>query len=187
MNLTTDHDLMIAVRGGDIEKLGLLFERYHKQLYNFFLFGTKNRQVSEDLVQDIFLRILKYRHTYRDKANFMTWMYKIARNARNDYFREHSDRYEQPVEDYDLVSSDPNPEEKCERDDEINILHKALAKLPEDKQEVIIMSRFNNIRYEEIGKILGCKTGTVKVRVYRAMRELTKIYSKLTSERSYEM
>ena len=185
--MSTDHNFMLAVREGDIEKLGLLFEQHHKKLYNFFLLGTKNRQASEDLVQDVFFRMLKYRHTYRDKANFMTWMYAIARNARIDYFREHSAESEQLIDADDLISSDPNPEEEYESQSDIDLLRKAMAELPEDKREVILMSRFNNMRYEEIGKVLDCNVGTVKVRVYRAIRELTKIYFNLAGEKNYEM
>ena len=63
MNQSTDHQLMLAVREGDLDKLGLLFEQYHKHLYNFFLRQTRNPQESEDLVQDVFFRMLNYRHT----------------------------------------------------------------------------------------------------------------------------
>ena len=59
--MLTDHDVMLAVRDGDVEKLGVLFEKHHKRLYNYFLLETKNRQVSEDLEQDVFYRMLKYR------------------------------------------------------------------------------------------------------------------------------
>ncbi|MFC1692326.1 RNA polymerase sigma factor [Candidatus Latescibacterota bacterium] len=183
----TDHEAMLAVRDGDIEKLGLLFEKHHKRLYNYFLLETKNRQVSEDLVQDVFYRMLKYRHTYHSEGKLMSWMFKIARNARIDYFREHSVQSDLIEEGDDFVSSDPNPEEKYEQESEIDLLRKAIDELPVDKREVIIMSRFNNMRYEEIGKVLGCTVGTVKVRVYRAIKELTNIYFKLAGETGHEL
>ena len=187
VNLPTDHTLMLAVRDGDIEKLGVLFERHHKKLYNFFLLDTKNRQMSEDLVQDVFFRMLKYRHTYRDKGTFMTWVYTIARNARIDYFREHSAQPDQLVEADDLISSGPNPEEEYEHECDMSLLRKALSRLPEEKREIILMSRFDNMRYEEIAQVLDCTAGTVKVRVYRAMRELTRVYFKLAGGKSHEM
>ncbi|MFC1528680.1 RNA polymerase sigma factor [Candidatus Latescibacterota bacterium] len=182
-----DHDIMLAVRDGDVEKLGLLFEKHHKRLYNYFLLETKNQQASEDLVQDVFYRMLKYRHTYHSEGKLMTWMFKIARNARIDYYREHS---AQPVpieEGDDFVSSDPNPLENLEQQSEIDLLRKAVDELSGDKREIIIMSRFNNMRYEEIGKVLGCTVGTVKVRVYRAIKELTRNYFKLAGETGHEM
>ena len=63
-----DHELMLAVRDGEIARLGDLFERHHGPLYGFFYRVTGERTLSEDLVQLVFYRILKYRHTYRDDA-----------------------------------------------------------------------------------------------------------------------
>jgi DNA-directed RNA polymerase specialized sigma24 family protein len=59
-----DNELMLKVRDGDLGKLSFLFERYHRALFNFFLRSTGSRDLSEDLVQEVFLRILKYRHTF---------------------------------------------------------------------------------------------------------------------------
>ena len=78
---------MRAVRDGDVSQLGQLFERYHARLFEFLNRMTGNRVAAEDLVQDVFVRILKYRGTYRDDGRFETWLFRIARNARADYFR----------------------------------------------------------------------------------------------------
>ena len=77
---------MQAVRDGDVSQLGQLFERYHARLFEFLSRMTGNRVAAEDLVQDVFVRILKYRATYRDDGRFETWLFRIARNARADYF-----------------------------------------------------------------------------------------------------
>src|SRR6185312_228619 len=81
-----DEALMSAVRGGDLAQLGPLFDRYHVPLFDFLSRMTGNRHVAEDLVQEVFLRVLKYRATYRDGARFEPWVFSIARNARADYF-----------------------------------------------------------------------------------------------------
>ena len=65
MSPAADNELMLKVRDGDLGKLSFLFERYHRALFNFFLRSTGSRDLSEDLVQEVFLRILKYRHTFR--------------------------------------------------------------------------------------------------------------------------
>lgn len=183
MNLSTDHDLMLAVRDGDIEKLGLLFEKHHKQLYNFFLRQTGNRPTSEDLVQEVFFRMLKYRHTYRGEGKFTTWMFQIARNARIDYTRKHDRQTDQIDEATQLLSHEPNPEESLEQDSDVELLHKALAKLSPEKREVLLLSRFQNLRYREIAQIVGCQVGTIKACVFRALRDLTKIYFELAGEK----
>ena len=80
MGENTDHSLMSAVRDGDLDKLGYLFEKYHKQLYNFFLRQVRDQQSCEDMVQEVFLKMLKYRHTYRGKGKFTTWLNRITVN-----------------------------------------------------------------------------------------------------------
>jgi RNA polymerase sigma factor (sigma-70 family) len=85
----SDEDLMIAVREGDVDQLEVLFARYREPLYDFFGRLTGSRAVSEDLVQEVFVRILKYRASYRETNRFVTWMYQIARNSRIDYFKKH--------------------------------------------------------------------------------------------------
>src|SRR6202035_1183847 len=99
----TDDALMCRVRDGDVQALAPLFDRHHAALLNFYLRTTGNRASSEDLVQDVFVRILKYRRTYRPGSRFLTWMYHIARHARVDYLRkrhgeiEWDDTYAAPV------------------------------------------------------------------------------------------
>ena len=86
-NAELDDRLMTAVQAGDVSRLGDLFERHHRALFNFFLRWCGDRQLSEDMVQDVFLRMLKYRATYRPGSQFRTWMYHLARNVRIDKVR----------------------------------------------------------------------------------------------------
>ena len=83
-----DEALMLQVREGASESLGVLFDRYQKPLFNFYSKMTGNRTVSEDLVQEVFLRVLKYRQSYKPGTPFRAWIYQIARNARLDQLRK---------------------------------------------------------------------------------------------------
>ena len=78
----TDETLMEAVRNGDLAKLGILFERHHRALFDFLVRMTGSASTAEDLVQDVFVRVLKYRATWRGEGRFDTWLFRIARNAR---------------------------------------------------------------------------------------------------------
>src|SRR5579863_9148355 len=80
-----DEELMAMVRDGSGEALGVLFERYQSPLFNFYSRLTADRPASEDLVQEVFVRILRYRRSYRVGTPFRAWMYQIARNARRDH------------------------------------------------------------------------------------------------------
>lgn len=176
----TDTILMEMVRDGKVEKLAILFERHHVKLYNFFLRLTWNQGISEDLVQEVFCRILKYRNTYRAESKFTTWLYQIARNTHIDHLRKLKD--ELPIEEQwvETMSSESTPEEEVEQDQDIQFIREALARLPIKKREILLLSRFQNLKYKEIAELMGCHIGTVKATVHRAIKDLSKIYMELS-------
>lgn len=183
---------MEQVRQGDLRKLALLFERHHRALFHFFLRLTTKREASEDLAQEVFFRILRYRHTFNEKHGYTAWMYQIARNAHLDYLQKQRAHASLPgsqdddAPEYDVPSTALPIDEKISRNQEVKLLRVALERLPEDKREVLVMSRYQNLKYEEIAAILGCEVGTVKVRVFRAVRALGQIFFELQGERPYE-
>ena len=185
---TSDHLLMTEVRDGDTRKLAVLFERHHKALFNFFLHMNGDRDLSEDLVQDVFFRMLRYRHTYDPKHAFTGWMYQIARNAGVDQVRKRKAAEVVDIDSFverraELVSSSPGPEESASRGQDLALLRRAMEQLPEDKREILVLSRFQGMKHEDIAEVLGCEVGTVKVRVYRAIRALEQIYFTLEKEK----
>jgi len=183
VNSPADELLMFDVRDGDVTKLGILFERHHRTLYNFFLRLTGDRQGSEDMVQEVFLRMLKYRHTYRGENGFGVWMYRIARNVRADHFRKPKREVPMHEEEYEPISREFIASESMEREQEVDLLHQALNRLTDDKREVLLLSRFQNLKYDEIAEMLGCAVGTVKARVHRAIKELRQNFFELSSEK----
>jgi RNA polymerase sigma-70 factor (ECF subfamily) len=178
----TDEALMTAVRSGDVAKLGLLFERYHLALFDFLARMTGDRTAAEDLVQDIFVRILKYRVTFRDGGSFETWLYRIARNARADYFRQRTPVEPLADEALERPAPQPGPALRLEADRERDRLRRALMLLREDQRELLVLARYRDMRYEQIAEILGIEIGAVKVRVHRAIRELREIFLQLRDE-----
>ena len=175
---------MHAVRDGDVGKLGALFDRYHGALFDFFCRMLGNRTVAEDLVQDVFFRILKYRKTYRDDSHFTTWMFHIARNTRFDYLKKHRGEVAFPEEGIDIPSRGPFPSQQLEMDQQTELVRKALQQLPEEKRELLVLARYKEMKYEDIAQLLGVETGVVKVRVHRAVKELRDHYLKLAGEKA---
>ena len=167
---------MQAVREGDLGALAILFERHHRPLFNYFVHMNGNRDLSEDLVQDVFMRMLKYKHSYQADRPFTAWMYQIARNAQTDSISKR--RLEVAMPDREFASMNVM-EENLKRKQEISLLKRAMSRLPDDKRELLVLSRYQNLKYEEIASILGCDVGAVKVRVYRAVRALGQIYFEL--------
>lgn len=177
-----DEQVMSQVRDGRVEMLAILFERYHVRLYNFFLRLTSDRQLSQDLVQEVFLRILKYRHSFRGESKFSTWMYQIGRNAHIDHLR--SRRPEIPIDEIwsQQASPQPLPPQKAENDQEADLLSRALERLPLRKREVLLLSRFQDLKYQEIAGLLKCSVESVKVQVHRSLKELRRHYLELQGE-----
>src|SRR5262249_15913934 len=124
--------------------------------------------------------------SYGDQEHFTPWMYRIARNAHIEHARRH--RLEVVAADPELqrepVAPEPGPEQRAEYGQSVALLRRALALLPEDKREVLVLSRFQNLRYEEIARILECEMGAVKLRVYRAVRQLEQLYNELAGEKA---
>ena len=176
----TDIQVMEEVKEGKVEKLAMLFERHHISLFNFFLRLTGSRNVSEDLVQDVFFRILNYRKTYKGESKFTTWMYQIARNAHIDYLRKRREEFPLDEQWAESASPDLSPDEELEKGQDIRMMREALARLPVKKREVLILSRFQNLKYKEIAELLDCQIGTVKAHVHRAIKDLSKIYGELS-------
>jgi RNA polymerase sigma-70 factor (ECF subfamily) len=175
---------MTALQEGDVSRLALLFERHHRALFNFFLRLTGERQASEDLVQDVFLRILKYHATYRPGSQYRAWMYQLARHAYLDRRRPATQEVPLDALVEGTPSRAPAASETLQRDQQTALVRRALARLPEDKREVLVLSRYQGLSYEQVGTLLGIEVGAVKVRVYRAVRALRAILLDLSGESS---
>jgi RNA polymerase sigma factor (sigma-70 family) len=177
---------MRLIQAGDTAQLACLFERYHVALFRYLLQLSRNRALSEDLVQEVFFRVLKYAGSYDPSLAFRVWLYRMARNV---YFDSLRSQHPVPTsaERLEIRSSEPMPEELFARKQDAMFLQEALAKLPEDKRELLVLSRFHDLRYQEIALILKCEVGTVKVRVYRALKELREKFCELRGERLYDV
>lgn len=176
---TSDNRLMEEVRDGKVERLAILFERHHIMLYNFFLRLSGNQSASEDLVQDVFFRLLKYRKTYQGQSKFTVWMYQIARHAHVDYLRKQ--KPEVPLEEQfeEVQSRDVDAAARMAAEVDLQLLRKALDKLPLRKREILVLSRFQEMKYKDIAELLGCSISTIKTSVHRAVKDLGRIYGEL--------
>ena len=163
----------------DIQQLGYLFERYHTRLFEFLSRMTGNRVAAEDLVQDVFVRILKYRGTYRDDGRFETWLFRIARNARVDYFRRAVPMDALPDSMLELPADTPGPATQLEMGRDVARLRKALLQLRDDRRELIVLARYQGLRHDEIAELLDIEVGAVKVRLHRAIAELRDVFRQL--------
>lgn len=180
----SDHELMLAVRDGELDALGELFERHHGPLFGFLVKFTGHRNAAEDIAQTVFQRMLKYRHTYRNEGSFTAWMYYLARRCAADHFRKASasPRATDPAQLQEQADHAPHAGETAARQDDHALLHSALARLDHGEREVLLLARFQELSFAEIAGILECSVGAAKVRAHRALRSLRDIYFQLQKE-----
>ena len=185
MENATDIDIMLRVKSGDVDKLSLLFDRYKQRLFSYFYRLTLNAHHSEDLVQNVFVRILQYRHRYSERGPFSCWLYRIAHNVFIDHVRKNN-RY-QPTEDFSDfdILDEREQDDQFIRNEQLQLLEKAMHLLSPDKREILVLSKYQQMRYKEIVKILGLSEANVKIKVFRALNDLKEIYVKL-EDMSYE-
>src|SRR6188768_4519383 len=176
----SDNALMIKVRDGHLDTLGLLFARYKRPLFGFFYGMNRDAELCEDLVQNVFFRILKYRYLFRGYGDFKTWMFHIARNVNHDNFRKDKIRHKDSIEDWeDHLRDDNDSVASIQKDEELKLLSMAMDRLPEEKRELLLLSKYQDKKYKEIGEMLGCTEGAVKVKVFRALQDLKAVYTQL--------
>lgn len=177
---TSDLELMERVRDGDLAELGVLFERHHRRLFNFFRKLGSGRPQSEDLVQEVFVRILKYRRNFRPGSDFLPWVYRIARNAAADYHQRGGREVQEAVGDsgepHEHPDARPLASEELLRAEAERRLGAALDRLPAERREVLVLARYQELRYDQIAALLETTVPAVKVRVHRAMKQLRDLY-----------
>ena len=161
---------MARVANGNLDDLKILFERHHLHIFNFLYKMSGNKMLSEDLTQDVFYKVIKYRSSYKN-GSFVSWVFTIARNSLNTHFRKNkevSDGLEK-VEHYLTADHNENEEEKTQ-------LQHALSKLDPSDRTVLVMHKFNNVKYEDLAEIMGSTPGALKTKVSRALKKLKVLY-----------
>ncbi|MHA4812226.1 RNA polymerase sigma factor [Flavitalea flava] len=178
----SDEKIMQLVKSGQLSELTELFNRYHVKLYNFFLKMTFDKAVSEDLTQNLFYRILKYRQSFQDgNGSFKSWIYGMARNIHTDHYKQEKrmpDRFKL-AERYDRGVSGNYQTYGEEHFEQLEL---SLARLQPEQREILLLCRYQGLKYEEISKIRGISVSAIKVQVHRAIKQLKALYFKQAQE-----
>lgn len=185
MRTISDQQLIEGIAAGDHSCLGTLFERHHKALFNYCLQMTRDGALSEDLVQETFMRMLKAAGSFRGTGSFKSWMFHIARNQVFDHLRKQK-RIEPLSDDRpEPESPERDPERHLEDREQGALLEQALSRLPPHAREVIWLGRFHFDGYAELGRALDCSAGTARVRMHRAMKQLREIFLQLDGDTAH--
>ncbi len=175
----TDEEIMSEIKSGDLEKLSVLFQKYKVLLYNYFVKQTYNRELSNDFVQNVFYRIIRYRMSFDEEQKFKTWMFRISRNIIADHFNDKKNKNKESQIDDVLNYKEIISDESNEKHEKSEQLYRAMDKLTSDKREILVMCKLNGIKYKDVADILDITESAVKVKVHRAINELKEYYFQL--------
>ena len=180
MSAPSDEELLLSLRGGATESLGILVSRWEAPLFRFVSRLVDRPDDARDVCQETFLRVLNKAEAFRDGARFSTWMYQIALNLCRDQARKKrrwglvmvtpSVREDaSPREAVAPVSTDSHPVEAMERSERRLAVQRALTSLPSDQREVLLLKEYEGLKFREIADVLGVPESTVKSRMYAAL------------------
>ena len=180
--MTDENALMMQVKDGQLDSLAVLFENNQVRLFNFFLRMGNSRALSEDFVQETFMRVLAYRTSFTGDSSFRSWIYRIARNAAIDYFRKNKNANKLDELKEEQLSGQGEITELLESEEKQHLFNKALESISSEHREIIILSRFQQLKYEEIADLLECNLNTLKTRMRSAISQLKMSYQQLNCE-----
>jgi RNA polymerase sigma-70 factor (ECF subfamily) len=179
----TDAEIMVRVGEGDDSGFNILIEKYRKQIVHFMFRMTRNQAVAEELAQEVFLRVYRSRGTYRAEAKFSTWLYRIATNLGVNHARDN--KYERSAQNVYLDQPDPETgttpdvadstlsvEQELVREERMNAIRKHVMALPERQRSAVLMHKYQEMDYKEIGKVLKLSESATKSLLFRAYQTL---------------
>jgi len=179
----TDADIMLAVAAGDEAGYTYLVGKYHRQIIHFLFRMVHNEAVAEELAQEVFLRVYRSRESYRAEAKFSTWLYRIATNLAVNHARDtKNERMAQTVEldapdsesgsTPEVADDDPNVEQRLLREERMAAIRAHVTALPERQRMAVLMHKYQEMDYRQIGEVLKLSESATKSLLFRAYQSL---------------
>jgi len=177
-----DRELVARARQQDVGAYDELVRRYQGRIYNLVYNMTSNREDTEDLLQEVFVKAYASLRRFKGDSSFYTWLYRIAVNRTINFLKKRKRRTAMSLDDVDVgIERDPAYVELSSRESPLRDmslselqerLNTALQALSEKHRTVVVMHDIEGIPHEEIGRVLGCSPGTVRSRLFYARQRL---------------
>ena len=154
-----------------------LYEKYHHDVFQFLFYMVKNRETAEDLVQEVYIRVLKSYSKFQGNSSEKTWLFSIARNVAIDWFRKQKNWKQRLIDKFDwteqqIKDDQPFPEEITLQKEEVRLIMNSLNKCTFDQRVVVIMRYFNELSISETAEALNWTESKVKTTQHRALKAL---------------
>ena len=178
--LDYDAELMLRVKDGDGASFALLLEKYRASVTHFLYRMVQDQAVSEELAQEVFLRVYRSRETYEPTAKFTTWLFRIAthlalnwlRDQKNERGQERLDESSEDAPAREVADRSPSVEQSMVHRVKVEEVRRAVAALPEKQRAAVLMHKYEEMEYSQIAKVLSCSESAVKSLLFRAYETL---------------
>ncbi len=174
--MPNDHELILQLQRGDLEALGLLYDRYRQMVYRTALAITGDTDAASDLLQDVFLRLYRFVHRIDLQRPLEPWLYRMTANLSYTWVKRNH-RWLHPLEgllEWLSGSNKDNPNDLVEQRDDWDYIQKAVSALPLSQRVVVVLYYLNDLSLQEIAEILDVPVGTVKSRLHYGRQALKK-------------
>ena len=178
--LERDAQLMLRVRAGDDTSFGLLLERHRGPVVHFLYRMVQNQAVSEELAQEVFLRVYRSRETYEPTAKFTTWLFRIATHVALNCIRDrkkekgHESLDEEMLDGKERQVADRQwtVEQEMVHEVKLREVRQAIEALPAKQRAAVLMHKYEGLDYAQIAKVLSCSESAIKSLLFRAYETL---------------
>ena len=181
----SDKDLVSAFATGNANAMDELVKRHHSRVFGFIQSKIKNQQLSEDILQDAFFKVIKSIKSkkYNEEGKFLPWLMRISHNLVIDYFRRNNRGPKfadfKKTDDFDIFDILSNGENSKELDliqqEQLELLKKLIFELPKDQREVLIMRHYHDMSFKEIAVKSGVSINTALGRMRYALINIRKL------------
>jgi len=178
MHMTVGEDQLVTrCRAGDLDAFAQVYDRYERQVYRYAYHILGNRDDADDIKQETFVKAYQAIGSFRSESTLQTWLLRICGNLCRDKIKSWDRRkvtYDSTLRDDVLGSSneDDSPQSILERKEMTEIIFKALRGMPPAQREIIVLHEVEDLSYEEIAAVVGCSRTSIKLRLFRARRNL---------------
>ncbi|SES36479.1 RNA polymerase sigma factor SigX [Salipaludibacillus aurantiacus] len=164
------------------EEFERLYETYHHQLFQYLFYLVRSRETAEELVQEVYIKVLNSYETFEGKSSEKTWLYSVAKHVAIDWIRKQTRKkrksdgkeYEWTEREFEVEDRAPLPEEIIVQKDEVQQVYRMLEKCSEDQQQVVLLRFVQSLSISETAEILGWTESKVKTTQHRAIKTLKK-------------
>jgi RNA polymerase sigma-70 factor (ECF subfamily) len=170
-----DLKLIQSMAAGNVSALDELYAKHGSAILGFLIARLSERQLAEEILQDVMLAAWKYAASFRAESSVRTWLLTIARNRAINARRRSTPTLVSFGDTYDPPSLDTGPVEQMERESERTVVRHALDKLPDTHREILVLVFYQQLTGPEIAEVLDISIGTVKSRLHRAKESLRRV------------